>query len=103
MERPRTARGGGITGAGIGGTLASVANPIPRGGPSSQSPPPPYRGFICKAPDGAGIIGELRDSLGWTIHLAGRRGEHEGKPAYLIEGRVRVPASLRIAGLDDDA
>jgi hypothetical protein len=62
-----------------------------------------YSGFVRRADDGKGIVGELRDSWGWCIAIVGTPGEQDGVRGYILAGTLgEPPEALRIPIIDDE-
>jgi len=59
-----------------------------------------WTGWIRKGELPGTIVGELKDSWGWPIAIAGTLDKEGG--GYVLQGRLgKVPENLRLDGIDD--
>jgi hypothetical protein len=59
-----------------------------------------WTGWIRKGELPGTIVGELKDSWGWPIAIAGTLDKEGG--GYVLQGRLgKVPENLRLEGIDD--
>ncbi len=59
-----------------------------------------WTGWIKRGELPGTIVGELRDSWGWTVTLAGALDQEGG--GYSLQGRLgKAPDSLRVDAIDD--
>jgi hypothetical protein len=59
-----------------------------------------WTGWIRKGELPGTIVGELKDSWGWPIAIAGTLDKEGG--GYVLQGRLgKVPENLQLEGIDD--